>query len=206
MKIFAVIRRVISIIKKYYDLSKYDPYTIAEYFRRQGARIGNDCFISVRSLGGEPFLVSLGNHVAIANGVQFLTHNLGWIFRDRIPDLQLFGKIVIEDNCNIGVNAILMANVTVGKNSIVGAGSIVNKDIPPNSIAVGVPAKVVGNTDEYFDKAREIWKEQRPPDYIPELQVGKYYSPAYFDLLRGRPENRALLRKHLTQLFWHEER
>jgi len=53
------------------------------------------------------------------------------------------GKVVLKKNCKIGSHSVIMPNVTVGKNSIVGAFSFVNKDIPDNVVAVGVPAKVI---------------------------------------------------------------
>lgn len=53
------------------------------------------------------------------------------------------GKIVIENNVWIGANVIVLPNVKIGESSIIGAGSIVTKDIPPFSIAVGNPAKVI---------------------------------------------------------------
>jgi acetyltransferase-like isoleucine patch superfamily enzyme len=206
MKFIKLVRKLFSALKRKYEISKYNPYTISEYFRKQGAQIGNDCYLSISYLAGEPYLVKLGNHVGIAAGVQFLTHNLGWVYRDKIPDLQLFGKIIVEDNCNIGINAMILPNVTIGRNSIIAAGSIVTKDIPPNSIAVGVPAKIIGNTYENFEKVKLIWAEQKPEGYMKELILGNHYSAAYFDSLRSRPEYKKLLRKHLTKLFWGEER
>jgi len=53
------------------------------------------------------------------------------------------GKIILKKNCKIGSHSVIMPNVTVGKNSIVGAFSFVNRDIPDNVVAVGVPAKVI---------------------------------------------------------------
>jgi acetyltransferase-like isoleucine patch superfamily enzyme len=53
------------------------------------------------------------------------------------------GKIVLKKNCKIGSHSVVMPGVTVGENSIVGAFSFVNKDIPANVIAYGVPAKVI---------------------------------------------------------------
>lgn len=53
------------------------------------------------------------------------------------------GKILIRENASIGSHSVVMPGVTIGKNSIVGAFSFVNKDIPDNVIAFGVPAKVV---------------------------------------------------------------
>ena len=58
------------------------------------------------------------------------------------------GKVVIKDNACIGSHSVVMPGVTVGENSLVGAFSFVNKDIPDNAIAVGVPAKVVKKREE----------------------------------------------------------
>jgi len=52
-------------------------------------------------------------------------------------------KVVIEDNVFIGMNSLILKGVTIGENSIIGAGSIVTNDIPPNCIAIGIPAKVI---------------------------------------------------------------
>jgi len=53
------------------------------------------------------------------------------------------GKVVLERNCKIGANSVIMPGVTIGENSIVGALSFVNKDIPSNVVAFGAPAKVI---------------------------------------------------------------
>ena len=54
-----------------------------------------------------------------------------------------YGKVVLKQNCRIGSHSTVLPGVTIGKNSIVGAHSLVNKDIPDNVVAFGVPAKVV---------------------------------------------------------------
>ena len=53
------------------------------------------------------------------------------------------GKVVLKQNCRIGSHSTILPGVTVGKNSIIGAHSLVNKDVPDNVVAFGVPAKVV---------------------------------------------------------------
>ena len=60
------------------------------------------------------------------------------------------GKVVLKQNCRIGSHSTILPGISVGKNSIVGAHSLVNKDIPDNVVAFGVPAKVVRqlNNDE----------------------------------------------------------
>ena len=52
------------------------------------------------------------------------------------------GKVILKENCRIGTHSVIMPNVTVGKNSIIGAFSFVNKNIPDNSVAYGIPARI----------------------------------------------------------------
>ena len=54
-----------------------------------------------------------------------------------------FGKVVLKNNCRIGSHSTILPGISIGKNSIIGAHSLVNKDIPDNVVAFGVPAKVV---------------------------------------------------------------
>lgn len=131
----------------------------AQILRRVGVIIGADCSIHKdATFGTEPYLISLGNHVRISHGVKFITHDGGlWVPRymgliDKRADK--FGKIVIGNNVNIGWDAIIMPGVTIGDNCIIGAGAVVTKDIPTNSVAVGVPAKVIETIEEYVEKNR----------------------------------------------------
>jgi acetyltransferase-like isoleucine patch superfamily enzyme len=61
-----------------------------------------------------------------------------------------FGKVVLKRNCKIGSHSTVLPGISIGKNSIIGAHSLVNKDIPDNVVAFGVPVKVVRqlNNDE----------------------------------------------------------
>lgn len=89
----------------------------------------------------------------ITDGVRFITHDGGTLlFRDRVPDLEITKPIKVGDNVYIGNNVILLPGVTVGNNVVIGAGAVVSKSIPDNSVAVGVPAKVIKTADEYFEK------------------------------------------------------
>ncbi len=58
------------------------------------------------------------------------------------------GEVVLKENCRIGSHTVIMPGITVGRNSIIGACSLVNKDIPDNVLAVGVPARVIKRIDE----------------------------------------------------------
>lgn len=101
----------------------------------------------------EPWLITLGRNVHITDGVKFLTHDGGTlIFRDRVPDLEITKPITVGDNVYIGNNVLLLPGVTVGSDVVIGAGSVVSRDIPDHSVAVGVPVRVIKSTEEYFDK------------------------------------------------------
>lgn len=58
------------------------------------------------------------------------------------------GPVVLRRNCRIGSHSVIMPGVTIGENSIIGAFSFVNKDVPPNVVAIGVPSKVIGKLGE----------------------------------------------------------
>lgn len=63
-----------------------------------------------------------------------------WVFRDndKYKNVVRFGKIQVEDNCFIGARSIIMPGVTIGKGSIIGAGSLVTKSVPSGQVWGGV--------------------------------------------------------------------
>ena len=87
-----------------------------------------------------PDKVYIGNNVAITAGTKILTHYLDPESKGRIFRI---GEVHIEDDVFIGVNSIICNSVTIGKGAIIGAGSIVTKDIPPYQIWAGNPAKFI---------------------------------------------------------------
>jgi acetyltransferase-like isoleucine patch superfamily enzyme len=105
--------------------------------------------------GSEPWLISIGDNVHITNGVKFLTHEGGvLIYQKAIPDLEVSRPIKIGNDVFIGNDVLILSGATIGNNVIVGAGAIVTKDIPDNSLAVGIPAKVIKSADEYLEKLK----------------------------------------------------
>ena len=153
------IKSIAKIFRKLLTNIFYNDYTIANYFRSQGAIIGKNNRFHIRGLGSEPYLIHIDNNCVISSGVRFITHDgaVG-IFRDEVKDLNIFGTIEIKDRCFIGMSSILMLNVKIGPNSVVGAGSVVTKDVPPNSVVAGVPAKVICSVDEYKQKCIQEYK------------------------------------------------
>ena len=152
-----------------------------EYWRSKGAKIGENCYLfPSASLGSEPYLIKIGNHVRINAGVQFVTHDGGmWVLRQYIrggESYDLFGEIVIGDNVHIGTNTIIMPRVHIGSNVVIGCGAIVTHDIPDNSVACGVPARVIETVDEYYHKnMNNIDNTKLMPDDEKRIYLMKKY-------------------------------
>lgn len=135
-------------------LRKFKPY---KYVEKCGLKHGNNLKLYGKiDWGTEPWIITLGDNVHITDGVKFITHDGGTlIFRRLIPDLEITKPIVVGDNVYFGNNVIVLPGVTIGSNVIIGAGAIVSRNIPDNSLAVGVPARVIKSADEYFEKIRQ---------------------------------------------------
>ena len=198
-KLRALLRAVSAKVR----LARYNDFTIAEYFRDQGARVGVDCRLLIRSLGSEPWLVRIGDHVTISFNVTLLTHDgAAWLFTRQFPSIQKFGPIEILDNCFIGAGAMIMPGVRIGPNAVVGAGALVTKDVAPDSVVAGVPARFVCSTDAYRDKVLESWKVQRPPGYLEELDDAA--APSATVIHAHKLAASGVLRRHLERLFWKQ--
>ena len=77
---------------------------------------------------------------------------------DPYPMCKKMVGVTIEDNAVIGARAVIKAGVTIGKNSIVSMGAVVTRDVPENSVVMGVPA-TIRHTREEYDKKQKKWKE-----------------------------------------------
>ena len=87
---------------------------------------------------------------------KFLTHDGGTLlYRKIVPDLEITKPITIGNDVYIGNNVILLPGVSIGNNVVIGAGAVVTKNIPSNSVAVGVPAKVIKSADEYLENLKK---------------------------------------------------
>jgi acetyltransferase-like isoleucine patch superfamily enzyme len=134
--------------------AKLDPLG---YARSIGVRLGSNVnFFGMPQgmFGTEPWLITIGNNVYITAGCQFITHDGGTlILRKEVPDLELTATITIGNDVYIGVRTLIMPGVSIGNRCIIGAGSIVTRNIPGNSVAAGVPARVIKSTDDYLKSA-----------------------------------------------------
>ncbi|MDZ8236893.1 MAG: acyltransferase [Nostoc sp. ChiQUE01a] len=109
--------------------------------------IDEDTFIGPNACIEGPGDIKIGKHCMIAahSGIYANNHN----FADPMQPMKYQGVtrkgIVIEDDCWLGHGVTVLDGVTIGQGSVIGAGAVVNKDIPPFSVAVGIPARVIKN-------------------------------------------------------------
>jgi len=126
--------------------------TVIRTLRAMGVRVGEGCRIYTANFGSEPWLIRIGDRVCISNDVTFVNHGLNWPFQQKYDSLTGFDTIEIKDNCQIGLRATILPGVTIGPNSIVGACSVVTKDVPPDTVVAGNPARAVCSMEEYEER------------------------------------------------------
>ncbi|KAK1848902.1 o-acetyltransferase [Colletotrichum chrysophilum] len=105
--------------------------------------IGENCFINFNCTILDTSLVIIGNRVQLGPNVSIYSAGHETSVLSRIKFVEFGDLVYIEDDAWIGGGTIILPGVTIGKGSTIGAGSIVTKSIPPYSVAMGAPAKVV---------------------------------------------------------------
>lgn len=133
------------------NVSVGNPF-ICDYGRN--IHIGNNVSINMNCTLVDCNKITIGNNVLLASNVQIYTATHPIELADRLtpdwkPDsAEYFCRtfalpVTIEDGCWLGGGVIVVPGVTIGKGSVIGAGSVVTKDIPPDSLAVGNPCRVI---------------------------------------------------------------
>lgn len=153
-----------TLIKIFFNILKertMTPLQRAESIKNKpgGVHMGDHCEVfSNVSFGSEPYLVTLGNNVKITSAVQFITHDGGmYVLRNMklLENADKFGRINVGNNVFIGVCSTIMPGVTIGDNVVIGACSVVTHDIPSNSVACGVPARVIKSIEQYYENSKD---------------------------------------------------
>ena len=130
----------------------------AEYAKKKGifAEIGKNSQIPIY-LPLYPQLVRIHNNVIMHKSVKLVTHD---VINGELESMNLTNKhsfknkeslcpIEVMDNVEIAMDSIILGNVCIGPNAIICAGSVVDSDVPPNSVVAGNPARVIGSFDKY---------------------------------------------------------
>lgn len=136
----------------------------ARYIKKHNlfADIGEKCMLQTRKLPLYPELIKFHNNVRIASNVVFVTHDVVHSVLNVKNETKEFfekkGCIEIMDNVFVGANSLIMYDVRIGPNVVIGAGSVVTKDLPGDSVYAGVPAKYICSFDELIEK-RELYNQ-----------------------------------------------
>lgn len=140
-----------------------------------------------------PELISIGNNVRMAAKVSLIPHDMIHAMLNNRSEKGLvhykeyMGCIRIDDNVFVGACTTILANVHIGSNVIIGAGSLVNKDLEGGYVYAGVPAKKICSFDEFIEKRSRI------NDYPDGLgRIGDSVMPE--------------LSKHLWEEFWRQRK
>lgn len=142
---------------KWRKLNSHNKTVVGNIFPLELVKVGNYTYgvLNVKSWGSKNEGLEIGNYVSIGPEVTFLlggNHYTKTIttypfkvmyFNETTPEALSKGKIIIEDDVWLGMNTLILSGVKIGKGAVIGAGSIVSKDIPPYAIVVGNPCKVI---------------------------------------------------------------
>ena len=136
------------------------------FLRKKGIKIGKNCWWGPMNTiafdFSRPSLVEIGDNVRINLGFTLMTHDgahmvLRRVYKDFVSSS---GHVKIGNNVYFGRWCTVLKGVTIGDNCIIGYGSVVTRDIPSNSVAIGRPAKVICTLEEYYQKRKRIHVEE----------------------------------------------
>ncbi|MDR0605206.1 MAG: acyltransferase [Bacteroidales bacterium] len=152
------LNKIIRIIFRYWQRRSGKAYI--NYLRKKGVSIGSGCIVrdvlSIRIDITHPSLVTIGDNVDMNKDFELLTHDWGSHvfvrkYNDFIPHHK---RVEIGNNVYFGTKCVVLAGAKIGDNCVIGACSLVNGGIPANSVAAGIPAKVICSIDEYYEKRK----------------------------------------------------
>jgi acetyltransferase-like isoleucine patch superfamily enzyme len=136
------------------------------YYRKRGAKIGYDVRMNGEIDGVNPHLVTIGEHTIIGNRARIITH---------CPVNP--GPVKLGCYVFVGYGATILPNVTIGDGALVGAMAVVTKDIPPLSVVVGNPAKIIRKRNlAALDKMIATMKEGISVGRVPKIIPGKQFA------------------------------
>ena len=131
--------------KRYENIKIWSPF---QCFHGKNIKIGQNFFANHNFIVIDMCEVIIGNNVMIGPNVTIITANHPKSPKQRKENLEFGAKVVIEDDVWIAAGVTICPGVTIGNNSIIGAGSVVTKSIPENVVAYGIPCRVTEKIEE----------------------------------------------------------
>lgn len=139
--------------------------------------VGDNFFFQPRKIPNDPKLIKFHNNVVVASNVTFINHDVMNKMLNNLNDGTFYkyysGCTEIMDNVFIGSNTTILPNVKIGSNVIIGAGSVVTKDIPNNRVVAGNPAKEICTFEEFIEKRKQ--KENNIIEYYSDNLLEKIW-------------------------------
>lgn len=142
--------------------ARTSPKRYIKFLKNKGIVIGDNIFFhgGVKSVSIDitrPSLVTIGSNISFNKNFTLLTHDWGsYVLRNKYQEfISSSGPVNIGNNIVFGRNVTVLKGVSIGDNCIIGLNSVITRDIPPNSVAVGVPAKVISTLEGYYEKRKK---------------------------------------------------
>ena len=120
--------------------------------------MGENVFFQPRVIPSDPKLIKFHNNIVVTSNVTFVCHDvfhlgLNHLGKEEYPYYQ--SCIEVMDDVFIGCNTTILGGVRIGPRAVIGAGSVVTRDVPENYVVVGNPARVIGTFDEFLEKRKQ---------------------------------------------------
>lgn len=136
--------------------------TEMEYLISQGLRVGKNLRNHSEHAFDAllPWLITVGDNVVISANVKILAHDVSTEYQNGATKI---GVAEIGDNVYIGYGATIMCNVRIGSDAVIGAGSVVTKDVPAGTVYAGNPARFICTVEEF--RAKHVAAMEQVPVY-----------------------------------------
>ena len=146
------------------------------YAKLLGVKMGKNCGIFAKHFPSEPYLIEIGDDVAITEGVYLHTHGGAIVAWEKYPKYGTFGKITIKDEAYIGSGSPIMPGVTIGKRALEAAGSIVTKSVPDYTVVAENSARVICSFDDYRNKNLPFNTDTRNMPWDEKKKTPSFYA------------------------------
>ena len=165
------IKRYIHFARKLHFMLLKDGFARADFLRKKKllAGIGKNVYFYSRIFPPDPKLLKLHDNVCIATNVRFLGHDrcdivLSGMYGKKYE--KKYGCIEVCDNVFIGSDCVILPGVKIGKNTVIGAGAVVSRDLPSGYVWGGVPARKIGSFDEFVAKRKDELVPEKDPEKL----------------------------------------